>query len=112
MLLSSSMLMLLLAALVYIVDVRRAVHVAEPFRIYGTNPLFVYMLSWVWTVMIDRLIVWQNGDTTTSLYRFIYQGLAQILPAEVASLAFALAHVALFWYVSYWLYRRNIFIKL
>lgn len=112
MLLSSSMLMLLLAALVYVVDVRRAVNLAEPFRIYGTNPLFVYMLSWVWTVIIDRLIVWQQGDVSMSLYAYVYQGLAQVLPPEVASLAFALAHVALFWYVSYWLYRRQIFIKL
>lgn len=112
MLFSSSMLMLLLAGLVYLVDVKKALNVAEPFRIYGTNPLFVYMLSWIWTVVIERFVVWQDGDSQVSLYGAIYQGLALALPAQLASLVFALLHVALFWYVSYWLYQRKIFIKL
>lgn len=112
MLLSSALLMLLLALLVYLVDIRQATRIAEPLRIYGTNPLFVYMLSWIWTVLIDRVLVWQDGDSTQSVYSAIYQGLAQLLPAEWASLLFALLHVLLFWYVSWALYKRQIFIKL
>lgn len=112
MLLSSALLMLLLALLVYVVDVKQATRLAEPLRIYGTNPLFIYMLSWIWTVIIDRVVVWQDGDTTQSVYSALYQSLAQLLPAEWASLLFALLHVLLFWYVSLQLYKRQIFIKL
>ncbi|TXH94542.1 MAG: DUF1624 domain-containing protein, partial [Rheinheimera sp.] len=45
--LSSGILLWLLAALVYLVDIRKATTLTEPLRIYGTNPLFIYMLSWM-----------------------------------------------------------------
>lgn len=112
MLLSSALLMLLLALLVYVVDVRKNLAIAEPLRIYGTNPLFIYMLSWVWTVFIDRICVWQVDGVSYSVYSSMYQGLASLMPAQFASLVFALLHVGLFWYVSLVLYRRQIFIKL
>jgi len=111
-LLSSGLLVLLLALLVYVLDVKQWLAWSEPLRIYGTNPLFIYMLSWVWTVCIDRLWLVGDGEQAQSIYALGYQALAQLFPAQFASLVFALIHVGLFWLVSWELYRRRIFIKI
>lgn len=141
-LLSSGLLLWILAALVWLVDIKQATSVTEPLRIYGTNPLFIYMLSWVWTVLIERLIQLPShlspsslspsvqaalhsinhspnhsgtsidADTTLSLGSYLFHHMATVLPAELASLCYAVVHVVLFWWLSRWLYRRQIFIKL
>jgi predicted acyltransferase len=131
-LLSSGLLLWLLAALVWLVDIKHATRLTEPLRIYGTNPLFIYMLSWMWTVLIERLIqlpsylspsrqtdaalhshsTQSHGDSTLSLGSYLFEHLATVLPAELASLCYAVVHVVLFWWLSRWLYQRQIFIKL
>lgn len=109
---SGGLLVWLLALMVWLIDIRGATRLAEPLRIYGTNPLFIYMLSWIWAVVLSKLWVWQQAGQQMSAYQFGFEQLAILMPAKLASLVFALAHVVLFWALSYWLYRRQIFIKL
>ena len=98
---------LLLAAFIWLIDVMKLVKIAEPLLVYGTNPLFVYVLSFlVVTVYLNINI----GDV--SMYAWLYQQLSSVLPAKLASFIFAFSHVALFWYVSLKLYQRKIFIKI
>ncbi len=110
--LSGGLLVWLLALMVWLVDIKGWRAVAEPLRIYGSNPLFIYMLSWLWAVLIGELLVWQDAGQTVSVYQQGYALLAMVLPAKLASLVFALVHVLMFWALSYELYRRKIFIKL
>lgn len=110
--LSSGILLWLLAALVYLVDIRKATKLTEPLRIYGTNPLFIYMLSWMFSVATSRWLSWNTADGTQSVAGLLYDVLSGVLPLKAASLLFALLHVVLFWALSLWLYRRQIFIKL
>ncbi|WP_348729114.1 heparan-alpha-glucosaminide N-acetyltransferase domain-containing protein [Rheinheimera texasensis] len=110
--LSSGLLLWLLAALVYLVDIRKATKLTEPLRIYGTNPLFIYMLSWMFSVATGRWLSWSTADGTQSVAGLLYTALSSLLPLQAASLVFALLHVVLFWALSLWLYRRQIFIKL
>lgn len=110
-LLSSGIILWLLAALVYLLDVRQQ-RWPEPLVIYGSNPLFIYMLSWLWAVAASQYLLWQVSGTTLSLYQALFNALAALLPAQLASLLFALLHVVLFWWLSYWLYQRKIFIRL
>ncbi len=111
-LLSGGLLVWLLALMVWLIDIRGASHLAEPLRIYGTNPLFIYMLSWIWAVVLSSLLVWQQDGQMMSAYQYGFELLAALMPDKLASLLFAVAHVLLFWLLSYWLYRRQIFIKL
>ncbi|MBU2178286.1 MAG: DUF5009 domain-containing protein [Gammaproteobacteria bacterium] len=110
--LSGGLLVWLLALMVWLVDIKGWRAVAEPLRIYGSNPLFIYMLSWLWAVLIGELLVWQDAGQTMSVYQQGFMLLATVLPAKLASLVFALTHVLMFWALSYELYRRKIFIKL
>lgn len=110
--LSGGLLVWLLALLVWCIDIRGMQKLAEPLRIYGTNPLFIYMLSWIWAVAFAKLVVWSDGTTLMSAYHYGFLLLNQLMPDKLASLVFALLHVGLFWWLSYVLYRRQIFIKL
>lgn len=110
--LAAGLLIWLLALLVYLVDIKRATQLTEPLRVYGTNPLFIYMLSFVWSVTLSRLLSWQVDGEAISLTALIFSQLTTVLPHKIASLTFALSHVVLFWWVAKWLDNRRIYIKL
>lgn len=110
--LSGGLLVWLLALMVWLVDIKGWQKIAQPLRIYGSNPLFIYMLSWIWAVLIAELLIFQYGGQPISVYQFGFDLLATIFPAKFASLLFALCHVLLFWLISWQLYRQKIFIKL
>ncbi len=116
---STGLLLGLLALMVWLVDIRNFAFIAEPLRVYGSNPLFIYILSWCWTVLLSKVLVWQLAgagggieSTEMSAYQWLYQLLQSGLADKPASLLFALLHVGLFWFISYVLYRRQIFIKI
>ena len=98
---------LTLAFFVYMVDIKNITRPIAPLTMYGTNPLFIYVLSWVW---VASYVFVSIGDVP--LHQFMFNSLALILSDKMASLVFALAHVILFWWFSKLLYERNIFIKI
>lgn len=108
---STGLTLLLLALLIYQLDIKGR-HWPRGFIHFGANPLFIYMLSWLWAVTAGQLITWQQGEQQISLYQWGSNQLAALLPAELASLTFALLHVLLFWCLAAVLYQRRIFIKL
>lgn len=110
--LSSGLILLLLASLVWCIDIKGWTTLAEPLKVYGTNPLFIYILSWLWAVLIGQLIFIAAETGSVSLYQWGFEQLALVFPAKLASLVFALLHVLGFWYLSLLLYKRNIVIKL
>jgi predicted acyltransferase len=104
---------LALALCVWLADLLECKLLTDPFRIFGTNPLFIYCLSWICTATLMAVSVpVPLADGTVSLYTWLWQGLLPLLPPKVASLAFALLNVGFFWCVSWLLYRRNIVIKI
>lgn len=110
--LSSGVILLLLAVLVWSIDIKGWTGFAEPLKVYGTNPLFIYILSWLWAVLIGQLIFIPSDAGPVSLYQWGFELLALVFPAKLASFVFALLHVIGFWYLSLLLYKRNIIIKL
>ena len=98
---------LLLAAFIWLIDIMKQVKLAQPLLVYGTNPLFVYVLSFLVVTLYLNIPM---GDST--LYAWLYQQLNAVFPAKLASFIFAFSHVAFFWYVSLKLYQRKIFIKI
>lgn len=106
-LLSSGLLLFILAALVWLIDIKQYQRLVQPLVIYGTNPLFIYILSWIVAVVSSRIML---GDA--SLYQHGFMLLAAVMDEKLASLLFALIHVVFFWWLSLLLYRRNIIIRL
>ncbi|TYK65295.1 acyltransferase family protein [Colwellia echini] len=98
---------LLLAAFIWLIDIKKQMKLAEPLLVYGTNPLFVYVLSFLVVTLYLNIHI---GDS--SMYGWLYAQFCIIFPLKLASFLFALSHVIFFWYVSLKLYQRKIFIKI
>lgn len=103
---------LALAVIKYLHDVKKQTFGFEWAKIYGSNPLFIYVLSWLFASTIS-LISWTNAQgREISVHGFLYSGLTEIMSPRNASLVFAIAFVFLFYLLSAWLYKRKIFIKI
>ena len=98
--------LIVLAVFVWLMDVKGKPF--EPLLVYGMNPLFIYVVSWVWVVVYYLIPV-----GSSNLYDVVFGWfLAGDSPNMAASLLFAISHVYLFWLICLYLYRRNIVIKL
>jgi predicted acyltransferase len=98
---------LLLAFFIWLIDLKGQEKLASPLLVYGTNPLFVYILSFLFVTVYLNVSV---GNS--SLYRWLYEQFKLIAEPTLASFLFALTHVVLFWVISLLLYQRRIFIKI
>jgi predicted acyltransferase len=96
--------LLILAAVYWLVDVKRNTKYAWIFTVVGMNAIFIYLFFE--TVGMQ----WVNGKvaifTGDMLHLFLN------VPLGVAALVSALAALAAEWGLCYWLYKRNIFFKL
>ena len=104
---SSGAALVVLASFIWLVDIKAQLKLVDPLLVYGTNPMFIYVLSWLWATTYYLI----NVANDVVLYDYLYLTIAQWMPAKMASLVFALLHVALFWLISNILYKRNIIIK-
>jgi predicted acyltransferase len=97
-----------LAFFVWLVDIKKFIRLAQPFIIYGSNSIFIYMLAPFWVHAYLFIPVRNKGG---NFYTALFSWLAQVFPPAMASLVFALLHVLLFWFISLLLHRKKIFIK-
>lgn len=98
---------LLLAFFVWLIDIKGQEKIVAPLLVYGTNPLFVYVLSFLFVTVYLNIPV---GNST--LYHWLYAQFTLIAEPTLASFLFAFSHVVLFWFVSLKLYQGNVFIKI
>ena len=97
-----------LAVLIWVIDINTMKKPFHAFEIFGTNSLFVYAASGVWT----NTMLWLQVDNR-SLYSFMYTDWFVPLAGNMnGSLLFALANVAVWWVILYLMYRKKIFIKI
>ncbi len=105
--------MILLALFVWLIDKKQWKIWAQPFIVYGMNPLFIYVLA---GILVDIMIVVKVGPAgeQTSLYAWIYQSVFSAIFGnnELGSFLFALSYGILLWLVGLVLYKRKIFIKI
>ena len=82
------------------------------FQIFGTNSIFLFVLSGLWTKIILK-IKFNLGEESISGYGYLYKTLfAPFAGDMLGSLLFAFAHLLGFWLILLWLYRKKIFINL
>lgn len=105
--------MLLLAFLLWIIDVKNYRKWAQPFVHFGMNPLFIFVLSGLYVKTIVYLIKFDVGGETLNGYTYLYQKVFVPLAGDMnGSLLFALSHIAFFWLIVYVLYRNRVFVKI
>ncbi len=104
---------ILLAASVWLFDVRNVRRGTGFFMVFGANALFAYVLSEA-LIMLMHAIRWTSADgTTRSVQQWVYQTFFQpVEGAEWSSFLFAIAYMLLCWLICRPLYLRNIYIKL
>ncbi|MDH5398782.1 MAG: DUF5009 domain-containing protein [Cyclobacteriaceae bacterium] len=106
-LMCSGLALVIISFLIYFVDIRNKKKWIEPFLVFGTNPLAIYVLSILWVKIYFKIII---GDVNA--YAWVYQNVfVQIAGNLNGSLLFALSHVIVLWLIGRWMYKKNIIIK-
>ncbi|MBV7529684.1 acyltransferase family protein [Chitinophaga sp. sic0106] len=99
--------LLVLAVFITIIDVYGLKKWSYFFEVFGKNPLFMYILSWILAVILG--IIHLGGP---SLKGIIYKhGFTSWLAPKNASLLYALAFMLLIWWVGYMMDKRRIYIR-
>ncbi len=103
--------MVMLGIAYYLIDIKGWRKGIKPFRVYGMNAITVFVLSGIVGRLL-YLIKWQSADGTITLKEWLMNTFFLPLLSPInASLAFALSFVFISYLAMYWLYRKNIFIK-
>ncbi|MDR0537506.1 MAG: heparan-alpha-glucosaminide N-acetyltransferase domain-containing protein [Tannerellaceae bacterium] len=100
-----------LAIMIWLTDVRMVKRTGF-FEAFGVNPLFMYIVAAVLSILMGNVNVFYEGKVK-SLHGFVYGDVLQPLLGDFpASLAFALMFVVIVWAVGYPLYRLKIYVKI
>lgn len=104
---------IVLALLIWIIDLKGYKKWTMFFIVFGMNPLFIFALSGLWAITLVRVIhIEGSNGKMLNAYSWLYQELFVPLAGQLnGSLLFALSHVFIFWLIGYVLYRNRIFIK-
>ena len=101
-----------LALLVWIIDVKGYKGWSRFFEAFGVNPLFIYVMAGVVSILLNNILVPYNGELI-SLHGVLYGNILQPLLGDYpGSLAYALLFIAFNWSVGYILYKKKIYIKI
>ena len=102
----------LLALLIWIIDVKGYKKWSRFFEAFGINPLFMYTMGAIVSILLGNIRFAYNG-TTISLQRFAYKEILQpIFGNYPGSLVYAVLFVFLIWSSGYVLYKKKIYIKI
>lgn len=107
--------MMVLALFILFIDVKGYKRWTYPLRVFGMNPLFLFILSVFWVKTLSRIVRWttEDGSIMTGL-QWIYQSICVPLLGDNpnGSLLFALMHIFIYWLILRELYKRKIYIKI
>lgn len=103
---------LLLALLIWIIDIKGCKRWSVFFQSFGVNPLFMYVAAAVFSILLGNIRFDYNG-AEISLHGFIYTICLQpYLGDYFGSLMFALLFVGFNWVIGNVLYKKQIYIKI
>jgi predicted acyltransferase len=101
--------LVILALLVYLIELKKHKRGTQFFLVFGRNPLAIYLLSELLITVF--FLVWIRPQL--SFYEWInkvfYQ---QIFPGAFGTLVFAISYMLLCWLVAYVLDKKKIYIKI
>lgn len=100
--------LMVLAWLVFVIDMRGLRRWAGFFEVFGRNTLFIYLLAELGQIAMGRLR-WGEYNLFDGLYFYVFRPLAGDKPG---SLLFAMLYMLMCWGVAWWLDRKRIYIRL
>lgn len=99
--------LLVLALLIWIIEIAGYKKWTYFFEVFGKNPLFIFIISGV--IVMLMAIIHINGEAMQAwIYKHYY---LSWLAGKNASLAYALSYMFLMWLFGYWMDRNKIYIK-
>jgi predicted acyltransferase len=103
---------LLLALLIWIIDMKGKKRWSVFFESFGVNPMFIYVIAGILSILLSNIGFLNYGERT-SLHGFVYnQWLMPVFGDYLGSLVFAILFVCLNWLIGHILYKKKIYIKL
>jgi predicted acyltransferase len=103
---------LLLALLIWIIDIKGKKRWSVFFESFGVNPLFIYVIAGILSILLVNIGFNYYGERI-SLQGFVYtQWLLPVFGNYLGSLVFAVLFVCLNWLIGHILYKKKIYIKL
>ena len=103
---------ILLAGLVWLVDIKKINWWTKPFVILGSNAIFLYALSSIWVKILLKITFEFEGKMISG-YSYLYKTIFQALAGNInGSLLFAFFHVLIFLLILTWMFRKKIYIKI
>jgi len=103
---------ILLAGLVWLVDIKKINCWTKPFVILGSNAIFLYALSSIWVKILLKITFEFEGKIISG-YSYLYKTIFQPLAGNInGSLLFAFFHVLIFLLILTWMFRKKIYIKI
>jgi predicted acyltransferase len=97
---------LLLAIVIYIIDIRNKTAWAPFFNVFGRNPLIIYLLSEILITILDLINI---GDE--SMRDWIYTSSFSHAGPYWGSLLFAVTYMFICWCAGYWMDKKKIYIR-
>ena len=113
-LLSAGLACLVLAAIIWLVDIEGYRGWTVPFLVFGTNAITAYWLSTLCGIVLDWITLGGPAETDQVVLKtYLYESFfaSWLAPAD-ASLAYAVAFVVVWLGLLSFLYRRRIFIRI
>ena len=102
------LLLLFLVFLTWLIDIRKQQKWGYFFHVFGTNPLFIYVVAGVLATLLEVITV-GGISLQEKIYTFI---LAVGLDAHLASLIYGLLFIGFNYLIVWGLYKKRIFIKI
>ncbi|MBT3676277.1 MAG: hypothetical protein HOD10_04570 [Candidatus Marinimicrobia bacterium] len=103
---------IVLAAMIWVVDVKGIKAWTKPLIIFGANAIFLYAASGIWAKIMLKIKFELDGQMISG-YGYLYRTVFQPFAGDMnGSFLFALFHVFIFWLILAWMYRKKIFIKI
>jgi predicted acyltransferase len=100
--------MIMLSFFIFLVDIKGWKKMAQPFIVFGSNPLFIYALSGILGTLLYIIPV---GETSVKEYVYNHY-LIHIFGYRSGSLLGALLLTGICWVVAWLLYRKRVYIKI
>ncbi|NDV78121.1 acyltransferase family protein [Dysgonomonas sp. 511] len=103
---------LLLALLIWIIDIKGYKKWSRFFESFGVNPLFIYVFGGLFGGLLGTLRIPYDGGTSTLKGIFLNNIVTPYLDPYFGSLIYAILVVSISWLVGYILYKKKIYIKI
>ncbi len=99
---------LVLALIYYLTDVKK-IQFGSIFRYVGSNAITLYFLSSFISKLMYRIHIEEDTSVHAWLFNTVYKH--EFMAIELSSLLYGLTVVAFYMLLGYWMYKRNLFLK-